>query len=193
MGAQGFFALFAKWSSPIRRSCKKRQSVSHGLRKLVGCLCKTIFAWLYSISCRWDLASESWFCMLKYSIHRHHGAPQGSALTAGILNLGKEPPHLQLLLQFPVGALSKHHPLWFFCVCSSSVHLIPASSCGAATLRTPISAKQRKGLRWTGPCVHQGRWELCTHTPVVFMCVCVQLGIFPSKSRGARKEPVWRT
>lgn len=30
--------------------------------------------------------------MLKYSIHRHQGVPQGSALPAGILYLGKEPP-----------------------------------------------------------------------------------------------------
>lgn len=102
---------------------------------------------------------------------------------------------LQLLLQFPVGALSKHHPLWSF-LSFSSVRLIPASSCGVATPRTPTSAKQRKGLRWTGPCVHQERWERVLRGPArsrVFVCTCVQLGMFPLKSRQTRGELVSRT
>ena len=84
----------------------------------------------------------------------------------------------------------------FFFLCFSSAHLTHASSCGVATPRTPTSAKQRKGLRWTGPCVHQERWEwvlpmaACSH---VFTCVCVQVGMLPWKSRGAREEPILRT
>lgn len=197
MGAQGFFALFAKWSSPIWRSCKKRQCVSHCLGKLVAHLCKTIFAWLYSITCKWDLTSESWFCM-KTQIFNPETPRCSSGISANSWHfmLRKGTPQTAASVAVCRGSSLKASSTLIFFLCSSSVHLIPASSCGVATPRTPISAKQRKGLRWTGPCVHQERWELLPCVPTctrVFMCVCVQLGMFPSKSRGTREEPVWRT
>lgn len=40
----------------------------------------------------------------------------------------------------------------------SSRPLSPASSCGAATLTTPTSARPRRGPHWTGPSVHQARY-----------------------------------
>lgn len=84
----------------------------------------------------------------------------------------------------------------FLFLYSSSVHLIPASSCGVATPRTPISAKPRKGLRWMGPCVRQGRWELVPWVPTcpcaspVFVC---SWGCSPQNQEGKEEETVWRT
>lgn len=79
---------------------EKQEETVRKMRKLVGHLYKTIFAWLYSIACRWDLTSESQLCMLKYSIHRHHGAPQESALRAGIWYLGKGLPICSFCCRF---------------------------------------------------------------------------------------------
>lgn len=128
--------------------------------------------------------------------------PQTSGCSSGIsttswhfLPRKRTPPSAASVVVSSGSSLKASSTLIFF-LCSSSVHLIPASSCGAATLRTPISAKQRKGLRWTGPCVRQGRWELLPWAPTcpcVFTCVCVRLGMFPSKSRGTREEPGWRS
>lgn len=95
---------------------------------------------------------------------------QESALTAGIWYLGKGPPICSFCCRFQWELSQSITHSDFFFLYSSSVHLIPASSCGAATPRTPISAKQRKGLRWTGPCARQGRWELL---PCALVCSCV--------------------
>lgn len=170
MGAQGFFALFAKRSSPVWRSCQKRQYVSHCLRNPVGHLCKTIFVWLYSIACRWDLASESWFCMLKYSIHRHQGVPQGSALPAGILYLGKEPPICSFCCSFQ-WELSQGiiHSDFFSCVPVPYIW-----SLQAAVVQPPweplfLQNKERASAGRDHVCAREGE-SCCPGHPRVHVC-----------------------
>lgn len=110
--------------------------------------------------------------MLKYSIHRHHGAPQGSALTAGILNLGKEPPHLQLLLQFPVGALSNMIHSHFLCVFQFRT-FDPCKQLWCSHPENPYFCKTKKGPPLDGTMCAPGKVRAVYPHSCVCSCVFV--------------------
>lgn len=123
--------------------------------------CKTIFTQPYSLERGWDLTSESLVILHEGSDMLNPQTPQCSLEISDnswhfTARKGKTPPccsfHCSFQRQLSQSVVHSDFSLSF-----SSVRLTPASSCGVATPRTPISAKQRKGLRWTGPCVHQER------------------------------------
>lgn len=127
---------------------------------------------------------------LKYSIQRHHGVPQESVLTAGILCLGKEHPKLQLLLLFAEGALSKHHPLWFFPVFQFRT-FDPCKQLWCSHPENPYFCKTKKGPPLDGTMCAPGKVRagaLCTHTHAcVHVCLCAA-GDVPLKIKRSKRR-----
>lgn len=187
MGTQVLFVLFLEWrSSAIWRSCKKRQCVPNQPGQLVSPLLSLplvtgiklfLPSFIPLTAGRISPHNHWWFLQVQTCLF--HSVPRELASIADTWELDKEHPTPCCSFAWSLKPeLHQSITHWFFFLCFSFVRLIPVSSCGVATLRTPTSAKQRKGLRWTGPCVHQERWEraLC-----VLESVCVQLGMLSLK------------